>query len=78
MKLRMNAIIQGLAVFSGAVAQYSDLVPAKYRGAVTSAAALTSALAGFLAHFFNPDGTSATTAYNPAPAVPKLPSDYKG
>ena len=74
---KLNKIIQGLAVAGAIGSQYSGVLGnQKTQAIVSSSAVVISALAGLLAHFSNPDGSSAKTPYQDGPTVPKMPSDY--
>lgn len=65
MKLKLNYILQGLAVSLQLVNQYGALVPAKWQGYVMAGVTVSQGVAGILAHFANPDGTPAAVAYVP-------------
>ncbi len=73
----MNKVIQALAVTSALGSQYSGVFGnPKTQAIVSSSAVVVSAIAGLLAHFSNPDGTSAKEPYRTEPIVPKMPADY--
>jgi len=75
----MNKIVQLLAVTGAVAPQYIPIVPNKnLQAKIAAGAVVVSSIAGLLAHFSNPDGSSVKEAYNPNPAVPKMPSDWKG
>jgi hypothetical protein len=64
-KFSVNVVVQVLAVILHALNQYGALVPANYQFYVTFALAFLQALSALLAHFVNPDGTSAKAAWVP-------------
>jgi hypothetical protein len=75
----INKIVQLLAVTGAVAPQYIPIVPNKnLQAKIAAGAVVVSAVAGLLAHFSNPDGTSVKEAYQSEPSVPKMPEDWKG
>lgn len=64
MKLSWNVITQVVGIAVQGANALSDLVP-EYKAIIASGVGLVQALVAFLAHFRNPDGTDARTAYIP-------------
>jgi hypothetical protein len=65
MKLSINVAIQALGTVAQLVNQTSDLLPPKPRFWATVALSAIQGLTAVLAHFANPDGTPARTAWVP-------------
>jgi hypothetical protein len=66
MTLSVNAIAQLIALVLQVLNQVSGLVPTKYQVYVALVVGVLQAVVAFLAHFSNPDGSSAKVAYTPA------------
>jgi len=67
MRLRTNIVIQILMTLMQAYNQISDLLPAKWKDTAALVMGIIQSVVALLAHYSNPDGTPAASAY----AVPK-------
>jgi hypothetical protein len=65
MKLSLNIIIQSLAMVMQILNQTLDLLSPKNKSYALVAISVLQVVTGVLAHFYNPNGTPASTAYNP-------------
>ena len=65
MKLSVNVILQILATLMQIVNQMGGLVSPRYQTLVLGILSVAQAAIGVVAHFVNPDGTSAKVAYEP-------------
>jgi acyl CoA:acetate/3-ketoacid CoA transferase beta subunit len=63
MKISWNLLFQGAALIVQYGNQASGLIPSKYQPGVALAVGLAQGLVAWRAHYFNPDGTPASTAY---------------
>jgi hypothetical protein len=63
----VNIAVQVVAFVLQALNQLMPIVPAKYQLWVTFAIAVAQAVSALLAHFVNPDGSSAKLPYTPKP-----------
>jgi hypothetical protein len=63
MKFSWNVVLQGLATAAQGLNAIGALLPPKYQIMATMTITLIQAISAFLAHFANPDGTPAATAY---------------
>ena len=63
MTFSVHVAIQMLMMVVQVTNQMADIVPPDYRHYAAFAVGLCQALAAFLAHFRNPDGTPASVAY---------------
>lgn len=75
MKFSVNILIQILATIAQALNQIGDLFPPDHRMTVTLIIGVIQAVVALMAHFKNPDGTSAKLPYD-APKSVKLPSVF--
>ena len=63
MKLSVNLVFQGCALIVQYGNQASGFIPPKAQMWVMLAVGLAQGLMAWRVHYFNPDGTPATTAY---------------
>ena len=63
MKLSVNSIIQTLMLAMQGLNQASDVLPPKAKFWAMLAISAMQGVVGIMAHFVNPDGTSAKVAY---------------
>ena len=64
MKLSWNAIAQVVALLIQIANQAATVVPDKYKGTVAGVVAALQGVSGVVAHFYNPNGTSARAAWS--------------
>ena len=65
MNVFLNAIVQILGVIVLYGNQALTIVPEKYKGLVTGIVGVAMGVTAILAHFHNPDGTTAEKPYDP-------------
>ena len=65
MTISLNVILQMIGVAIQALNQVAPFFPPKTKVTIAAVVALLQAIVAFLAHFKNPDGTSAQVAYQP-------------
>ena len=65
MKFSWNLVIQILGTIGQGLNAVGGMLPPKSQVLVASALAIIQGVSGLIAHFSNPDGTKATTAYTP-------------
>ncbi len=65
MNVVANVLLQFLGILIQVGNQASGFVPEKYKGLVSGVVAAAMGVVAILAHFKNPDGTSAATEYKP-------------
>lgn len=63
MKLSTNILAQSVALIAQLFNQVGGVVPAKYQVPIALGIGVAQSIMAFVAHFTNPDGTSASTAY---------------
>ena len=65
MNITTHAIIQACLTLIQVLNVISTMLPPKQEATVAAFVAVLQALAAFVAHFSNPDGTDVRTAYQP-------------
>jgi hypothetical protein len=65
MKFSTNMVIQVVATLAQLVNQLGGVVPAKYQTVILAVLSGVQGVAAAIAHYNNPDGTSAKVAYIP-------------
>ncbi len=65
MKFSWNLVFQIAATVVQGANMLGGILPPKAQGIITAGVTVLQAVVGLLAHFVNPDGTSAKTAYVP-------------
>jgi hypothetical protein len=63
MRLRTNVVIQILMTLMQGYNQISDLLPLKYKEPATLIMGVVQAVVAVMAHYSNPDGTTADQEY---------------
>jgi hypothetical protein len=65
MKLSTNMVVQVIATAVQAANAASPMFTPKVQGSIAAVVGVLQAISACIAHFSNPDGTPATTAYKP-------------
>jgi hypothetical protein len=63
MKFKLNTVVQVIGVGLQLYNQYGGMVPTKYQPAAAAIVGAIQGIVALMAHFSNPDGTAAATAY---------------
>ncbi|MBN1567948.1 MAG: hypothetical protein JXA73_08870 [Acidobacteria bacterium] len=72
MRLSVNMVIQILMTLLQAYNAVSDMLPDDWKGGAAAIMAIIQAVVAAIAHFKNPDGSSAKVAYIPPPKTPRV------
>ncbi|UOF76906.1 hypothetical protein [Bacteriophage sp.] len=65
MNVVVNVIVQILAILTALGAEITSFVPEKWKPLAVGIGSIVAAVAGIIAHYYNPNGTSAKEAYRP-------------
>ena len=65
MSIKANSIVSGLMLVGQVITQVSGVLPEPYNHYILGAHIVVEAGLKLMAHFYNPDGTSARVSYAP-------------